>query len=98
MRSLLKYDQIHAIFCLSNLILISGEWQCCGRAKGDKYIHRVFGLQKGVQYLFRVTATNQSGSSSYAQSHSTITTFGTSCISVYQIVKVPPHSHFTKYI
>ena len=44
--------------------------------EGDKHIHRVTGLDAGLQYLFRISAVNQAGSSPTVQTSNAVMTFG----------------------
>ena len=63
------------IFIVSVHLLL-GNWEYCVIVEGDKNVHRVTGLEKGLQYLFRLAAINQSGSGAYVQTYSPATTFG----------------------
>ena len=44
--------------------------------EGDKHIHRVTGLDAGLQYLFRISAVNQAGSSPTVQTSNAVMAFG----------------------
>ena len=43
---------------------------------GDRHIHRVTGLDAGLQYLYRISAVNEAGSSLTVQTSNPVMAFG----------------------